>query len=148
MAPVHLYLAAWVLGGVLLGASMLLDARESETPEDGLSGPASDLTSGALGSAAKTALFGSHAEARASTAGSHGLSGAALASKDRGLFARYLRVLPLGLIGFGLSGLLAKGLDVDLWPWTFLFSLSMGFALIAVGYRLSRARPVDPTTPR
>jgi hypothetical protein len=137
MAPVHLYLAAWVLGGVLLGASMLLDARESERPEHGLAGPDSDLANGALGSAAKTAL-----------AGSHGLSGAALASKDRGLFMRYLRVLPLGLIGFGLSGLLAKGLDVDLWPWTFLFCLCMGLALIAVGYRLSRARAIDPTTPR
>jgi hypothetical protein len=137
MAPVHLYLAAWVLGGVLLGASMLLDARESETPENGRAGPDSDLANGTLGGAAKTVL-----------AGSHGRSAAALASKDRGSFARYLRVLPLGLIGFGLSGLLAKGLDVDLWPWTFLFSLSMGFALIAVGYRLSRVRPVEPTTPR
>jgi hypothetical protein len=137
MAPVHLYLAAWVLGGVLLGASMLLDARESERPEDGLAGPDSDLAGSALGGVAKTAL-----------AGTHGLSGAALPSKDRSLFVRYLRVLPLGLIGFGLSGLLAKGLDVDLWPWTFVFSLSVGFALIAVGYRLARIRPIDPTTPR
>ena len=30
MGPVHLYLAAWVAGGVLLGASMLLDGRETE----------------------------------------------------------------------------------------------------------------------
>jgi hypothetical protein len=49
-------------------------------------------------------------------------------------------VLPLGLVGFGLSGLTAKGLDIDHWPWSFLCALGVGVGLIALGYRLSRPR--------
>jgi hypothetical protein len=134
MAPIHLYLAAWVLGGVLLGASMLLDAREPEAPHAPRSGPEPELAEGTLGSAVKTAVS------------ARGPRVAAL-FRPRGLFLRYLRVLPLGLIGFGLSGLLAKGLDVDHGPWTFLCAVAVGAALIALGYRVSRARPVQPTTP-
>lgn len=115
MGPIHLYLGAWVLGGVLLGASMLLDAREppaaSSEPERA-DGPPT-LSGGALA--------------------------AAPVLKERGRLARGLRVLPLGLIGFGLSGLLARGLEVDVGPWTLLIALSVGLCLIALGYRLSRA---------
>lgn len=110
MAPIHLYLAAWVLGGVLLGASMLLDAREREAP------PAPEHSTGAPGP-----LVGSF--------------------RARSSLTRHLRVLPLGLIGFGLSGLLAKGLDVDLGPWTVLCAFASGAFLTALGYVLSRTRP-------
>jgi hypothetical protein len=126
MAPVHLYLAAWVLGGVLLGASMLLDAREREHEDE----PRGDG-----GSSALSASFGSRAEPRASTI----RSTAALPARVHGVFWRCLRVLPLGLIGFGLTGLLAKGLNLDLWPWTLLIALGIGLGLIALGYRLSRS---------
>lgn len=132
MAPVHLYLAAWVIGGVLLGASMLLDAREPGARDE--PHPDGDLARGTFARASEVAPVGARA-----------LPTAVLASKGRSL-ARYLRVLPLGLIGFGLSGLLAKGLELDLWPWTFLIALSIGLVLIALGYRLSRVRPVDPAT--
>jgi hypothetical protein len=135
MAPIHLYLAAWVLGGVLLGASMLLDAREPEAPDAPRNGPDAELAEGALGSAGKVVGAGAHVPRMAAF------------FRPCGPFARYLRVLPLGLIGFGLSGLLAKGLDVDHGPWTFLFALTVGAALIALGYRLSRARSVEPSTP-
>jgi hypothetical protein len=133
MAPVHLYLAAWVLGGVLLGASMLLDAREPDAAED---------TSNADDKSAEGRL-------RPEPAGavSPALPGGLLA-KERGLMARCLRVFPLGLIGFGLSGLLAKGLDLDLWPWTFVIALSIGVALTALGYRLSRTRAIQPAVQR
>jgi hypothetical protein len=109
---------------------MLLDAREpgaSDEPH-----PDGDLARGTIGRASEVAAAGVRA-----------LPVAVIAGKGRGL-VRYLRGLPLGLIGFGLSGLLAKGLELDLWPWTFLIALSIGLALIALGYRLSRVRPVDP----
>lgn len=114
MAPVHLYLAAWVAGGVLLGATMLLDAREPDEPERALED-------------ADPARHGS-------------LANCGDLRKAPGLLARWFRVLPLGLIGFGLSGLLAKGLELDLWPWTFVTALSIGMSLIALGYGLSRSR--------
>jgi hypothetical protein len=135
MAPVHLYLAAWVLGGVLLGASMLLDAREPEAADAPLGGGDPGLAESALTGGSKPALAGSHARPTVASAG-----------KERGVLGRTFRVFPLGLIGFGLSGLLAKGLEVDLWPWTFTIALSIGFSLIGLGYRLSGARSVDPST--
>lgn len=124
MAPIHLYLAAWVLGGVLLGASMLLDAREPETPSAPEHGAEPRLAGGAL---------------NASSAGSHAPLVAPF--RARGALARHLRVLPLGLIGFGLTGLLAKGLNVDLGRWTILCALASGVFLTALGYALSRTRP-------
>jgi MFS family permease len=129
MAPVHLYLAAWILGGVLLGASMLLDARDPQAPEDGPQGPETSLPPGRLAPLPHAAL----------------VSSPALPARSRGrdLALRSARVFPLGLIGFGLSGLLAKGLELDLWPWTFLIALSIGAALIALGYRLSHTRAFE-----
>lgn len=129
MAPVHLYLAAWILGGVLLGASMLLDARDPDQSEDAGQGPESKLGQGGLAELPKPALAGGHAMSAESGSG-----------RVRELALRSVRVFPLGLIGFGLSGLLAKGLELDLWPWTFVIALSIGAALIALGYKLSRGR--------
>jgi hypothetical protein len=123
MAPVHLYLAAWILGGVLLGAAMLLDARDSEEADDQRPGPDTNLGAGQLAPLPHAALVRSPVH-----------------SRGRDLMLRSARVFPLGLIGFGLSGLLAKGLELDLWPWTFLIALSIGAVLIALGYRLSRHR--------
>jgi hypothetical protein len=123
MAPVHLYLAAWVLGGVLLGASMLLDARGREAQAEG---PDARRT---LGAGAGTDLP------------VNDLSGVPLArDKVAALLLRIARVTPLGLIGFGLSGLLAKGLELELWPGTFLIALIVGLGLIGLGYRLSGVR--------
>jgi hypothetical protein len=133
MAPVHLYLAAWIVGGVLLGASMLLDARDPDGPADASQDPTAKLGQAGLAELSKPALAGGHA-----------LSAQPGGSRGRELVLRNVRVIPLGLIGFGLSGLLAKGLELDLWPWTFLFALSIGAALIALGYRLSRARASEP----
>jgi hypothetical protein len=129
MAPVHLYLASWVLGGVLLGASMLLDAREPETPDEAAGSPDPSLGAGALAGAREAGLLGASA-----------LPHAAASGKVRRLLARSARLLPLGLIGFGLSGLLAKGFDLDMWPWTPVAALAVGLSLIALGFRLSRAR--------
>ena len=117
MGPVHLYLAAWVAGGVLLGASMLLDGRET-APEGG----EHDQERGAadpyaLGDGELPALSASRRQAP--------------------FYARLLRVAPLGLIGFGLCGLTAKGLDIDLWPWTLVCAVGVGLGLIAVGYGMS-----------
>jgi hypothetical protein len=78
----------------------------------------------------------------------NGLSGASLSRDKLGaLLLRVARVTPLGLIGFGLSGLLAKGLELDLWPGTFLIALSIGLGLIALGYRLSAVRSSEPRRP-
>ena len=115
MGPVHLYLAAWVAGGLLLGASLLLDGREAPdrpppgSPEDGaLPEPAPDLDTPVL-------------PARLSPG------------------SRIFRLCSLGLIGFGLCGLTAKGLDIDMWPWTLVCALTAGALLFALGYRLSRS---------
>lgn len=116
MGPVHLYLAAWVAGGVLLGASMLLDGRETaDSPREPDRGPTDPYALGegelpALGTAAR---------------------------RHVPFYARLLRVAPLGLIGFGLCGLTAKGFDMDLWPWTLVAALGVGLSLIAVGYGMS-----------
>jgi hypothetical protein len=129
MGPVHLYLAAWVAGGVLLGASMLLDGRERAEAEGELPDPQEpdyELTHAHSEGAALSALT------REGT-----VQERALRVKST-LGARSLRLLPLGLIGFGLSGLTAKGLNFDLWPWTFVCALGIGACLIAGGYRLSR----------
>lgn len=122
MAPVHLYLATWVLGGVLLGAEMLLDARARGArvrPEGALQGL------GPLGREGAGTGMSSTSPPR---------------QKPPAVFMRLARVTPLGLIGFGLSGLLAKGLEFEFWPGTFLIALSVGLGLIALGYRLSRVR--------
>jgi hypothetical protein len=115
MGPVHLYLAAWVAGGVLLGASMLLDGRETAPSESehGAADPYGlrEAEMPALGKAPRAAAL-----------------------------LRLLRLGPLGLIGFGLCGLTAKGLNLDLWPWTFVCALTVGLSLIALGYGLSRPR--------
>jgi hypothetical protein len=129
MAPIHLYLAAWVLGGVLLGTSMLLDARGREARAEG-------------------PHAGSALRAGGPAMAVNGLSGVSLARGKLGaLLLRIARVTPLGLIGFGLSGLLAKGLELDLWPGTFLIALSVGLGLIALGYRLSAVRSPEPSRP-
>ena len=132
MEPVHLYLAAWVAGGVLLGASMLLDGRENQAAEEPVAGAeASDRTplpsdSFALPGPTPHASMG-HARSRA--------------------LVRARSALPLGLVGFGLSGLTAKGLGLDQWPWSFVCALGVGLGLIALGYRLSRpAASVDQQT--
>jgi hypothetical protein len=133
MGPVHLYLAAWVAGGVLLGASMLLDGRETAPTEPG-SGPERGVSDpfnarapeGALRHALREADYPARTEARNSTA--------------RASLLRLLRVAPFGLIGFGLCGLTAKGLDMDLWPWTLVCALTVGLSLVALGYGLSRPR--------
>jgi len=120
MGPVHLYLAAWVAGGVLLGASMLLDGRET-APSDAATEPEHGAPDPyALHSAELPALGGKTGRAAS--------------------LLRLLRLGPLGLIGFGLCGLTAKGLNFDLWPWTLVCALSVGLSLIALGYGLSRPR--------
>lgn len=119
MGPVHLYLAAWVAGGVLLGASMLLDGRET-APSEATAEPERGADPYALRGAEMPAL---------ADKGSRAAS-----------LLRLLRLGPLGLIGFGLCGLTAKGLNLDLWPWTFVCALTVGLSLIALGYGLSRPR--------
>jgi hypothetical protein len=124
MGPVHLYLAAWVAGGVLLGASMLLDGREDADHDNPFVSPDA---------------FG---EKRSLP---HGLPRELLPSRlRRDLLLRTLRratrVVPMGLIGFGLAGLTAKGLELDLWPWTFVCALLVGASVVGLGYRLSRPR--------
>lgn len=116
MGPVHLYLGAWVAGGLLLGASLLLDGREtpSEPPV-----PNADDSVGADQTAP-----------RAVEEGAPALSPG----------ARIFRLCSLALIGFGLCGLTAKGLDIDLWPWTLLCAVMAGVLLFALGYRLSRSQ--------
>jgi hypothetical protein len=131
MGPVHLYLAAWVAGGVLLGASMLLDGREAAprepaTPERGASDPFSARPEGALRHALHEADYPARTEPRSPTA--------------RGALLRLRRVTPFGLIGFGLCGLTAKGLNLDLWPWTLVCALTVGLTLAVLGYGLSGPR--------
>lgn len=126
MGPVHLYLAAWVAGGVLLGASMLLDGRDHESAEEpGVGTDPSDRTPPPSDSFALP------------TASANMLA----QQPHKPAWVRARSVLPLGLVGFGLSGLTAKGLDIDRWPYSFLCALAVGIALIALGYRLSRPRP-------
>jgi hypothetical protein len=134
MGPVHLYLAAWVAGGVLLGASMLLDGRET-APTEPATGPehgapdhpfGARAPEGALRHALREADYPGRAQVRVSPA--------------RGSLLRLLRVAPFGLIGFGLCGLTAKGLNLDLWPWTLVCALTVGLSLVALGYGLSRPR--------
>lgn len=128
MGPVHLYLAAWVAGGVLLGASMLLDGRDAVPPE---AGEAERVAPDRYGEGGD--LLG--ARGRAST-----LPALARKTSRAAPLLRLLRLGPLGLIGFGLCGLTAKGLNLDLWPWTFVCALTVGLGLIALGYGLSRHR--------
>jgi hypothetical protein len=134
MGPVHLYLAAWVAGGVLLGTSMLLDGREHD--------PADEPTAG-LGAPDRT-------PPPSDSFALPGPSPHLIAKQSRGhALVRARNALPLGLVGFGLSGLTAKGLDLDHWPWSFVCALTVGLLLIALGYRLSRRRaaaPVDQQT--
>jgi hypothetical protein len=120
MGPVHLYLAAWVAGGILLGASMLLDGRETAHSEAGAESERGAADPYALREADVPALVGKAPRAAA--------------------LLQLLRLGPLGLIGFGLCGLTAKGLNLDLWPWTFVCALTVGLSLIALGYGLSRPR--------
>ena len=127
MGPVHLYLAAWVAGGVLLGVSMLLDGRQREA----------DDTPDAFGDATtddSLALPGS-APARTSAT-----NAARMRPEWPHRFVRVRSVLPMGLVGFGLSGLAAKGLDLDRWPWSFVCSVAVGLGLIGLGYLLMRPR--------
>lgn len=127
MGPVHLYLAAWVVGGVLLGASMLLDGRERDAEEPGAGAGSTDRTPPPSDSFALPAP-----------------APHLIAKQSRGhALVRARSALPLGLVGFGLSGLTAKGLDLDRWPWSFVCSLVVGLSLIALGYRLSRRRPTQ-----
>jgi hypothetical protein len=128
MGAVHLYLAAWVAGGVLLGASMLLDGRDHEAADEPAAG--ADVPDRAPPPSDSFALPA---------------AGGQLPKRPRWRsLARARSVLPLGLVGFGLSGLTAKGLDLDRWPWSFLVALGVGLALIALGYRVSRPRPPLP----
>lgn len=128
MGPVHVYLAAWVMGGVLLGASMLLDPRGRDPGAQRAGGHGISPAPGE-GFAPKTSRDD----------GPQSLVTPIVSSPRP--WERSLRVLPLGLVGFGLAGLTATGLDLDRWPWTLLCALSIGVLLIALGYRLSsRAR--------
>jgi len=127
MGPIHLYLGAWVAGGLLLGASLLLDGRD--TP------PAAKSEEPAQEPDALAALRAAE-PARAPTAEVQAdpTAGAALSPG-----ARIFRLCSLALIGFGLCGLTAKGFDIDLWPWTLVSALTAGLLLFALGYRMSRA---------
>lgn len=127
MQPVHLYLGAWVAGGLLLGASLLLDGREARPPED--------VKPRAVGDGvAQPAPEPPAADALEPPPPASGQ--APLPSGGR-LF----RLCSLALIGFGLCGLTAKGLDLDLWPWTLVSALVAGLLLFGLGYRLSRVAP-------
>lgn len=115
MGPVHLYLGAWVAGGLLLGASLLLDGREQPAPREALQ---------AEGDEPAPAASPVPVLARLSTG------------------SRVFRLCSLALIGFGLCGLTAKGLGIDLWPWTPVCASTAGLLLLALGYRLSRTSPL------
>ena len=117
MGPVHLYLAAWVAGGVLLGGSMLLEGREGGSSE---------------------AIRGSEQPPVEPYALVSGQTAVKTGPRRGSFFARILRLMPLGLIGFGLYGLTAKGLNLDLWPGTLNCAFGVGLSLIAAGYGLSR----------
>ena len=122
MKPVHVYLAAWVVGGVLLGVSMMLDELRRNAP---------------------SRASGAHPDTleQEPTAGPPEPSPRGAAStQPRGGHPRTLRVLPWGMIGFGLSGLTAKGLGFDSWPWTLVCAIAVGGLLIVLGYALSRVR--------
>jgi hypothetical protein len=126
MAPIHLYLAAWVAGGVLLGASMLLDSRDGDAEDNPFANPQA---------------FAEKADsAELPATDPHAPSQGARSRAVQLLWERARSLLPLGLIGFGLAGLTAKGLELDLWPWSFVCALTVGASLIGVGYRLSRSR--------
>lgn len=114
MGPVHLYLAAWFAGGLLLGASLLLDGRES--PDAAPSSPSDEATSGEPGADSGPGTLPQLSQS-----------------------SRFFRLCSLALIGFGLCGLTAKGFDLDLWPWTLVCALTAGVLLFALGYRLSRS---------
>jgi hypothetical protein len=129
MGPIHLYLAAWVAGGVLLGASMLLDGRENESDDND-------------NPFANPEAFGERpagaADTLAADAPQEAAPGVVPVPVRHWLRAR--NIAPLGLIGFGLAGLTAKGFELDRWPWSFVGALMVGASLIALGYRLSRSR--------
>lgn len=114
MGPVHLYLGAWVAGGLLLGASLLLDGRERPAPSTPLQAEGDEP----------------QVQPRADV----------LTPPSTG--SRVFRLCSLGLIGFGLCGLTAKGLGFDLWPWTLVWALTAGLLLLGLGYRLSRSSPL------
>lgn len=137
MGPVHLYLAAWVAGGVLLGGSMLLDGREPAAEDNPFADP---RAFGERGTASTDGL-----SLPAVAQGAQGAQAGSVPSDARlrrlRALARHRNLLPLGLIGFGLSGLTAKGLDLDHWPWSFLGALAIGLGMVGLGYRLSRPRP-------
>lgn len=118
----------------MLGASMLLDGRDDADQDNPFLSPDAFAEKGPQPSDAANPL----------AAKSDAFSTASSASKRplwlRDLLPRATRVLPMGLIGFGLSGLTAKGLELDLWPWSFVCALLVGASVIGLGYRLSRPR--------
>jgi hypothetical protein len=126
MGPVHLYLAAWVAGGVLLGVSMLLDGRQREAEDmpDAFGDPTTDDSLALPGSAPRNSATGA----------------VRLRPEWPSRFVRVRSVLPMGLVGFGLSGLAAKGFDLDHWPWSFVCSVAVGLGLIGLGYLFTRPR--------
>lgn len=129
MGPVHLYLAAWVAGGVLLGASMLLDGREDEDQDNPFVSPDAFAEKGREPTEQPNAL-----------AGESDAFGTTKSAPKQPFWLRATRIIPMGLIGFGLAGLTAKGLELDPWPWSFVCALLVGACVIGLGYRLSRPR--------
>jgi hypothetical protein len=106
---------------------MLLDGRQREAEDDSLDALAEPSSKDAL---------------PLPSAAAHGVGTSAVPALPDKLdtWVRVRSVVPMGLVGFGLSGLTAKGLDLDLWPWSFVCALLVGFGLIGLGYRLARPR--------
>jgi hypothetical protein len=92
MGLVYVYLVAWVAGGVVLGANMLL-SQHPELPERETPAP-------------------------------HRPRAGKLAAQ----------VAALGLIGFGLGGLVSEGLGLWRSPWTETCAVVSALLLGAVGY--------------
>ena len=123
----------------MLGASMLLDGREDADQDNPFVSPDAFADKGSQPPEGLNSL-GPKNDAAFSSARDTPKRPLWLRDLLWRTLPRAARVVPMGLIGFGLAGLTAKGLELDLWPWTFVGALLVGASLIGLGYRLSRPR--------
>lgn len=97
MSAVHFYLAAWVLGGMLLGASLLLDGREQPDP--------SSLPDGGESRGPGTAAHSRWLVVRLSAFGLIGFGLCGLAASGLGFDPWPWTLVCAGLVGSSLVGL-------------------------------------------